>query len=212
MLAWVIGGTMVAVLIVIGVVLWLSLKSDNDNIAVKSAKTSTPSSSSSETLLEVGNNTGIGGGVQAEGQGEKLPSNSSSSNNASNNAQSKPQDFKEYDKYKDSKSALFGEIKFGTGDEALAGKQIAVAYKGWLTNNKLFEQTPTDAQGKTQPLVFKLGEHKVIPGIEQGVLGMKVGGKRLIIVPPSVGYGATGKDPIPPNSVLVFEVELLEAK
>ncbi len=90
--------------------------------------------------------------------------------------------------------------------------RLGWAYKGYLTNNTLFDQSRTDASGKVEALSFNLGEHKVIPGLEQGVAGMKVGGKRIIIVPPAVGYGATGKDPIPPNAVLIFEVELFSVK
>lgn len=206
-IAGVIGFAMFLTLTGIGFAFW---RANNQEPAVKSAVKTQPTSEappSSDPLLSVGDNTGVGGGIVAEGQQDSAISNNSST--SSNTAKPKKEDFAEYEKYKDSKSALFGEIQYGTGAEAVLNKKLAIAYKGSLTNNTVFDQSRTDASGKIEPLVFVLGEHKVIPGLEQGVLGMKVGGKRRIIVPPVVGYGTTGKDPIPPNAVMVFDVELL---
>lgn len=205
-IAGVVGSVMVLTLCGLGFAFW---RASNQEPAVKSAvKTKTTEApSSSDSLLSVGDNTGIGGGIAAEGQ--KNDEISSGSSGGPSTAKPKKEDFAEYEKYKDSKSALFGEIQYGTGAEAVANKKVAISYKGSLTNNTVFDQSRTDASGKIEPLVFVLGDHKVIPGMEQGVLGMKVGGKRRIIVPPVVGYGSTGKDPIPPNAVLVFDVELL---
>lgn len=148
--------------------------------------------------------------VVSEGNGQTgSASLSSSSPGASNSSSSSstdtPDKFKEYDKYKDASDALFGEIVVGAGPVAEAGKQIIVNYRGWLTDGRLFD----DSYQKGKPFVFIPGEHKVILGWEQGVLGMKVGGKRRLIVPPVVGYGAEGKDPIPGNAVLVFDIELV---
>jgi len=208
-IAGIIGSIMVLTLCGMGFAFWHANNQKTDTKTAVKAK-STTNAPSGESLLEVGDNTGIGGGINAEGQSQKIPANDSNSSSSSSSAsKAKPTDFAEYEKYKDAKSALFGEIQYGTGAEAVAGKQVAISYKGSLTNNKVFDQSKTDASGKIEPLAFVLGQHKVIPGMEQGVLGMKVGGKRLIIIPPAAGYGATGKDPIPPNSVLVFEVELL---
>ena len=206
-IAGVVGSVMVLTICGIVFAFW---RASNQEPTIKTAvkSQSTTESPSSDTLLSVGDNTGIGGGIVAEGQ-QSEDITSGNSTNSSNTAKPKKEDFAEYEKYKDSKSALFGEIKYGTGAEAVVNKKLAIAYKGSLTNNTVFDQSRTDASGKIEPLVFVLGEHKVIPGMEQGVLGMKVGGKRRIIVPPSVGYGATGKDPIPPNAVMVFDVELL---
>lgn len=120
-----------------------------------------------------------------------------------------PASFAQYDKYKDAQNALFGEIQQGTGTELTVGRKAAVIYKGWLTNGTMFDQSRTGSDGKLEPFVFALGDHQVIPGWEEGVNGMKVGGKRLLIVPPAVGYGANGQGPIPGNSVLIFEVQLV---
>lgn len=123
-----------------------------------------------------------------------------------------PANFAQYDKYKEGTSALFGEIGVGNGAELTAGKKAAVYYKGWLTDGRLFDMSRPGSDGKLQPFVFEMGAKQVIPGWEQGLLGMKVGGSRLVIVPPAAGYGAAGQDPIPPNSVLVFQVQLLEVQ
>ena len=120
-----------------------------------------------------------------------------------------PTTFSQYEKYKTSTSALFGDIEVGQGDELTANKKAAVYYKGWLTNGQLFDASRPGSDGKLQSFIFTLGAHAVIPGWEQGIAGMKVGGKRLIIVPPVVGYGAAGQGTIPGNALLVFEVQLL---
>lgn len=120
-----------------------------------------------------------------------------------------PSKFGDYDKYTGGASALFGEMVIGQGTELISGKKAAVYYKGWLTNGTLFDASRAGSDGKLQVFTFTLGAHQVIPGWEQGIAGMKVGGKRLIIVPPSVGYGTAGQGPIPANAVLVFEVQLV---
>ncbi len=120
-----------------------------------------------------------------------------------------PSTFAKYDQYKSNSAALFADIQKGTGAELTVNKKAAVVYKGWLTNGQLFDQSRPDSSGQLQPFVFTLGAHQVILGWEQGIGGMKVGGTRLLIIPPSVGYGASGQGSIPPNSVLVFQVQLL---
>jgi FKBP-type peptidyl-prolyl cis-trans isomerase FkpA len=92
----------------------------------------------------------------------------------------------------------------GTGDIAQVGKTITVNYTGKLQDGTVFDTSV----GKT-PYSFVLGAGTVIPGWDQGLQGMKVGGKRLLIVPAALGYGASGYGPIPPNATLIFEVELL---
>jgi hypothetical protein len=119
-----------------------------------------------------------------------------------------PATFGQYDKYKNESHALFGDVQKGTGDELTAGKKAAVYYKGWLTNGQLFDQSRPGTDGNLQPFVFSPGAHQVIPGWEEGLLGMKVGGTRLLIVPPAVGYGGAGQGPVPGNAVLIFEVQL----
>lgn len=98
------------------------------------------------------------------------------------------------------------DLVLGTGDEAVTGKQVSVHYTGTLTNGQKFDSS----HDRGKPFGFPLGAGRVIKGWDQGVAGMKVGGKRKLVIPPELGYGARGFPPvIPPNSTLVFEVELL---
>lgn len=149
----------------------------------------------------------LGNGGQANTQGTNKAAAGGSNGAAPNPVD--PSTFAQYEKYKDGTSALFGDVQPGTGAELTADKKAAVYYKGWLTNGTLFDQSRPGADGKIQPFVFTLGAHQVIPGWEQALAGMKVGGTRLLIVPSSVGYGAQGQGSIPPNATLVFEVQLL---
>jgi FKBP-type peptidyl-prolyl cis-trans isomerase len=96
----------------------------------------------------------------------------------------------------------------GTGEEAVAGKTITVNYSGTLTNGTKFDSS----YDRNQPFVFSLGAGEVIAGWDQGFNGMKVGGKRKLTIPPSLGYGSADLGTIPPNSTLVFEVELLKVE
>jgi FKBP-type peptidyl-prolyl cis-trans isomerase len=100
------------------------------------------------------------------------------------------------------------DLKEGTGPAAKAGDTVEVHYTGWLTNGKKFDSSV----GK-KPFPFKIGAGMVIKGWDEGVAGMKVGGKRKLMIPPELGYGARGFDGvIPPNAELIFEVELLKIK
>jgi FKBP-type peptidyl-prolyl cis-trans isomerase len=96
----------------------------------------------------------------------------------------------------------------GTGVEAVAGKVITVHYVGTLANGQKFDSSVD----RGQPFEFTLGAGQVIAGWDQGFAGMKVGGKRTLAIPASMGYGAQQVGPIPPNSTLLFEVELLGVK
>lgn len=97
--------------------------------------------------------------------------------------------------------------KVGTGEVAKAGMLVTVHYTGKFQDGSVFDSSV----GK-QPFQFVLGGGQVIAGWDQGLQGMKVGGKRLLIIPPSLGYGAQQVGPIPPNSTLVFEVDLLKVE
>jgi peptidylprolyl isomerase len=96
----------------------------------------------------------------------------------------------------------------GTGAEAVAGKTVTVNYVGTLTNGTKFDSS----YDRNQPFTFSLGAGQVIQGWDTGVVGMKVGGKRKLVIPPSLGYGAQATGSIPANSTLVFEIELLGVK
>ena len=98
-------------------------------------------------------------------------------------------------------------LKPGTGAEAQTGKKVTVHYVGTLTNGQKFDSSRDRGKGFS----FRLGAGEVIKGWDQGVAGMKVGEMRKLTIPPDLAYGARGFPPvIPPNSTLVFEVELLE--
>jgi len=98
------------------------------------------------------------------------------------------------------------DLTVGDGAEAKAGQRVRVHYTGWLTNGKKFDSSVD----RREPFAFGLGLGEVIRGWDEGVAGMKVGGKRKLTIPPSLGYGARGAGGvIPPNATLLFEVELL---
>ncbi len=100
----------------------------------------------------------------------------------------------------------YEDLVVGSGAEAMPGDTVTVEYTGWLLNGPKFDSSVD--RGET--FSFALGSHGVIQGWDEGVAGMKVGGKRRLVIPPSLGYGASGRPPaIPPNSTLVFDVELL---
>jgi peptidylprolyl isomerase len=95
------------------------------------------------------------------------------------------------------------EATVGAGAAAHAGQLVAVHYSLWLTDNTLID---TSRDGS--PFSFTLGKNEVIKGWDEGITGMRVGGRRRLIVPPSLGYGSTGYGSVPPNATLIFDVEL----
>ena len=96
--------------------------------------------------------------------------------------------------------------QIGTGAEAKPGNKVSVHYTGTLENGSKFDSS----LDRGDPFVFTLGKGQVIKGWDQGIAGMKVGGKRRLEIPPELGYGARGfPGAIPPNAKLIFEVELL---
>ena len=106
------------------------------------------------------------------------------------------------------------DLFLGTGADAVTGRTVSVNYTGWFydadaTSNKGVQFDSSAARG---PFTFTLGAGQVIQGWEQGIAGMKVGGLRRLVVPPSLGYGSTRYGPIPPNATLLFEIELLSVQ
>lgn len=98
------------------------------------------------------------------------------------------------------------ELNVGTGAEAQSGQKVSVHYTGWLTDGSKFDSSVD----RGRPFEFVLGGGMVIQGWDQGVVGMKVGGKRKLTIPPELGYGERGfPGAIPPSATLIFEVELL---
>jgi len=97
------------------------------------------------------------------------------------------------------------DVKAGEGAPVKVGDTVEVHYTGWLVNGTQFD---TSLKGG-RPFGFPIGANQVIPGWDQGVVGMKPGGIRKLIVPPDLGYGSEGRDPIPPEATLIFEIELL---
>ncbi|HET7482129.1 MAG TPA: FKBP-type peptidyl-prolyl cis-trans isomerase [Actinomycetota bacterium] len=101
----------------------------------------------------------------------------------------------------------YQDLECGTGPEAKAGDTLTVHYVGKLESGKKFDAS----RDHGSPFTFPLGAGQVIKGWDEGLVGMKVGGKRELTIPPELGYGAAGSPPvIPPNATLVFEVELLD--
>jgi len=106
-------------------------------------------------------------------------------------------------------SLVIDDLTPGTGTEAATGDSVDVHYTGWLTDGKKFDSS----KDRGRPFSFKLGAGMVIKGWDEGVAGMKVGGKRKLMIPPELGYGTRGAgNVIPPNAELIFEVELLKIK
>jgi FKBP-type peptidyl-prolyl cis-trans isomerase FkpA len=105
------------------------------------------------------------------------------------------------------------DLKVGTGATAATGQHVVVNYTGWLydaskTDNKGTQIDSSLSPGRT-PFDFVLGAGAVIKGWDQGVVGMKVGGSRRLVIPPDLGYGSAGKGSVPPNATLVFDIDLL---
>jgi FKBP-type peptidyl-prolyl cis-trans isomerase len=104
---------------------------------------------------------------------------------------------------------VYEDLVLGAGAEAVKGKTITVHYTGMLTNGSVFDSS----HKRNKPFQLPLGAGKVIKGWDEGLVGMKVGGKRRLTIPPEQGYGPGGFPPvIPPNATLIFETELIDVK
>ena len=106
------------------------------------------------------------------------------------------------------------DVKVGTGASPKTGQTCVMHYTGWLYENGAKGKKFDSSVDRGQPFEFKIGQHQVITGWDEGVASMKIGGKRTLIIPPALAYGATGAGNglIPPNATLLFDVELLAIK
>lgn len=104
----------------------------------------------------------------------------------------------------------YRDLTVGTGATLTPGMTISTRYKGWLTDGEMFDSN-TDTTAHPQPAQFPLGQGWVIPGWDEGLVGMKVGGTRQLVIPPYMAYGPYGYGSIPPNAVLVFEVTVVSS-
>ncbi len=105
------------------------------------------------------------------------------------------------------------DVKVGTGPMPRHGQTCVMNYTGWLYLNGAKGKKFDSSLDRNEPFEFKIGAHQVIAGWDEGVATMKVGGKRTLIIPPNLGYGASGAGGvIPPNATLIFDVELLAVK
>ena len=205
-----VGGFLVALLVFGAGVWWHGHQEHRKRLLVADAKTT----SNPNISLNQDDSGGLGVSGQASDLGQLGNSGGQSQKgNASGGSDGlDPATFSQYDKYKGGKTALFGDIAAGSGTQLQSGQKAGIVYKAWLANGTLVDQSPTSSSGQSQPFSFTLGAHQVIPGLEEGVYGMKAGGKRLVIVPPAVGYGAKGQGLVPPSAVMVFYVQLLSVQ
>jgi len=126
-------------------------------------------------------------------------------NNSTDSNTNSSTDFSKYDSASDAEKVIIEDIVVGTGPEVKVGNQVTVHYRGWLTNGQVFDES----YGRGEPFSFTPGQRRVITGWEEGTIGMQVGGKRRLVVPPVAGYGSSPVGKIPANSVLVFDIELV---
>jgi len=111
--------------------------------------------------------------------------------------------------FKTSSGVEYDDLQKGTGEAATRGDSVTVHYTGWLLDGTKFDSS----KDAGEPFTFKLGAGEVIKGWDEGVAGMKVGGKRKLWIPAELAYGRRGAPPeIPPNAELVFEVEMVQVK
>lgn len=208
---YVIGGTVGGLLLVIAAAGWVVVSHDDSKHATNLVAGSASGGSQDAPVNQTIEGGNVGTGITIKGD-STTPQKSSASAQSSASSLLDPTTFAQYDKYKDAQAVSYVDLQAGNGAAIAAGSQVAVVYKGWLTNGTLFDESRTSTDGKLQAFSFAEGQHQVIPGWESGLLGVKEGGVRLLIIPPALGYGATGQGPIPGNSMLIFQVQVVQVK
>lgn len=156
-------------------------------------------------LLFISGLAGCGGALQ---NGSDQPAAQGASTAPTASAVNSPDDFNATGTIQTTSSGLqYIDLAPGSGSGAAAGQTVTVHYTGWLTNGTKFDSS----RDRGQPFAVQpLGAGRVIKGWDEGLVGMKVGGRRKLIIPPDLGYGSQGSPPvIPPNATLVFVVEVL---
>ena len=215
----IIGGVS-GLLLVAAVATFLMLRDTSQKPTIIPNQTTRNSQSSTDsiplTATTQGNSIPLGSGQSGVGQSQGLSvlgSNSTQSNDRSSQSRlPNPDEFEIYEEYADSQNALYLDIVEGNGREASAGDTLAVVYQGWLTDGTLFDQSRRNEQGQIEAFTLTLGQNQVIRGWEEGLLGMREGGKRRIVIPSVAGYGSAGQGSIPPDSMLIFDVELAQVE
>lgn len=216
---YLVAGFITVSLLVSGAIGYVTWNNNQSNKIVRTAVTGSKGTESQvlssnknnqATVLSVApntNSTSLGSTPIGSGQ-----STTTRSNNNSDDSLAKmldPSTFGQYDHYKNNTSALFKDLLVGEGAELASNKKAAVLYKVWLTNGTLVDASRENEKGEMQPFSFTVGAREVIQAWDTSLIGMKVGGVRFLVVPPSVGYGSTPKGNIPANSVLIFQIQLL---
>jgi len=178
----------------------IALGPNQEPLASPASPNSTPSSDTSQNLEVIDQSQGAVLGDQQQGNAVATPTPIPTLPG--------PSAFGPYDKYMNNSTALYVDTVVGTGAAVAKGSQVTVNYRGWLTNGTEFDES----YSRGKPFTFTEGGQGVIQGWQEGIFGMKVGGKRRILVPPALGYGASAPPPIPANALLVFDVELLNVQ
>lgn len=147
--------------------------------------------------------------------GQLIPMSGAENTNNSTTANAQvpqPEEFEVYEQYADAEGTMVSDLLEGTGAVAEANDNVAVIYTGWLSDGTLFDQSKVNSKGQTEAISFTIGSNQVIAGWSQGIAGMKQGGKRRLIIPAEFGYGANASGIIPANSLLIFDVELVQVQ
>ncbi len=214
-------GTVVLVAGAVGFAFWVHRGDDSSETRVTKNQTSSsaalsndPSSLSVADTPLLGNNSSAGGSRSSGGTNSLNvlgSSNTTASSTPSSNSGGLPgpESFGQYEEHVGGTSALFADVVEGDGLIAEIGDTVSMVYAGFFTNGELFDRSHLNEENQIVPFTFKLGSGQVIAGWDQSIIGMKEGGKRRLVIPPAVGYGEAGRENIPPNSVLIFDVELV---